>query len=63
MGAPWGWYGVEECIKSVVLKHNRINCHLFPQGKVVASGGWEDGSPMGVVRRGGVHIVCRTEAQ
>ena len=23
----------------------------------------KDGSPMGVVRRGGVHIVCSTEAQ
>jgi hypothetical protein len=24
---------------------------------------WKDGNPMGVVRRGGVHIVCSTEAQ
>ena len=29
MGAPWGWYGVEECMESVVLKHNGIKCHLL----------------------------------
>jgi len=35
----------------------------FLREKLLRLADGKDGSPMGVVRRGGVHIVCSTEAQ
>jgi len=35
----------------------------FLREKLLRLADGKDGSPMGLVRRGGVHIVCSTEAQ
>jgi len=42
-------------------RNNATTCFL--RGKLLRLADGKDGSPMGVVRRGGVHIVCSTEAQ
>jgi len=37
--------------------------HVSSSRNMLCLADGKDGSPMGVVRRGGVHIVCSTEAQ
>jgi len=48
------------CLSCMFLLH-ATTCFLREKLLRLADG--KDGSPMGVVRRGGVHIVCSTEAQ
>jgi len=59
-GAHSLYIRVRCCLSYMFLLH-ATTCFLREKLLRLAEG--KDGSPMGVVRRGGVHIVCSTEAQ
>jgi len=56
--------GYKGALLSVLLLHaTTLTATCFLREKLLRMADGKDGSPMGVVRRGGVHIVCSTEAQ
>jgi len=60
-GGPRSLYIRVRCCLSCMFLLHATTCFLREKLLRLADG--KDGSPMGVVWHGGVHIVCSTEAQ
>ena len=60
-GGPRSLYIRVRCCLSCMFLLHGTTCFL--REKLLRPADGKDGSPMGVVQRGGVHIVCSTEAQ